>query len=179
MSDDEPSAELLEAQELCIETMGRLAEFWGFTRTMGRVYGALFLAERAMSQAEIVERLGVSTANVSMSLKGLQRWGAVHKRYEKGSRKHHYTAEPELRKIIRTVMGSRESRELGTALEDFQEARAILKSKRRRSRKLDPEESFALDRIAHLESVAKVSNKLLDLLLGAGRVDVKAELGER
>jgi DNA-binding transcriptional regulator GbsR (MarR family) len=179
MSEQEPSAELLEAQDLCIETMGRLSEFWGFTRTMGRVYGALFLADGAMSQAEIVESLGVSTANVSMSLKGLQRWGAVHKGYEKGSRKHRYSAEPELRKIIRTVMGSRESRELGTALEDFQEAKAILKSKRRRQRKLPPEETFALERIVHLENVARVSNKLLDLLLGAGRVDVKAELGER
>jgi DNA-binding transcriptional regulator GbsR (MarR family) len=176
---DEPSEELLEAQELCIETMGRLAEFWGFTRTMGRVYGALFLSERAMSQAEIVERLGVSTANVSMSLKGLQRWGAVHKGYERGSRKHHYTAEPELRKIIRTVMGSRESRELGTALEDFQDAGEILKLKRRRRKKLPEDEAFALERIAHLENVARISNKLLELLLGGGRVDVKRELGER
>ena len=65
-TDDEVTSPALEeAQDMSIEAMGRLAEFWGFTRTMGRVYGALFLSTTPMTQQDITERLGVSAANVS------------------------------------------------------------------------------------------------------------------
>lgn len=178
-TDDEvQSSALYEAQDMSIEAMGRLAEFWGFTRTMGRVYGALFLSSSPMTQQDIVERLGISAANVSMSLNGLIRWGAVHKVYEKGSRKLHYTAEPELRKIIRNVLGTREQRELEDAVRRFREANDVLKQARGKKRKLSEHETFVEERIQHLETVVRISNKLLELLLGDGRVDVKAELGE-
>lgn len=178
-TDDEvQSSALYEAQDMSIEAMGRLAEFWGFTRTMGRVYGALFLSSSPMTQQDIVERLGVSAANVSMSLNGLIRWGAVHKVYEKGSRKLHYAAEPELRKIIRNVLGTREQRELEDAVRRFREASDVLKQARGKKRKLTEHEAFVEERIQHLETVVRISNKLLELLLGDGRVDVKAELGE-
>jgi DNA-binding transcriptional regulator GbsR (MarR family) len=178
-TDDEiQSAPLEEAEDLAIETMGRLAEFWGFTRTMGRVYGALFLSSRPITQADIVEKLGVSAANVSMSLNGLIRWGAVHKKFQKGSRKLHYEAEPELRKVIRNVLGTREQRELEEAVQRFRDANELLKRSRGRRRKRSERETFVQERIQHLESVVSISNKLLELLLGEGRVDVKEELGE-
>jgi DNA-binding transcriptional regulator GbsR (MarR family) len=166
------------AQDLTIETMGRLAEFWGFTRTQGRVYGALFLSRAPMTQKDICERVGISAANVSMSLNGLLRWGAVHKVYEKGSRQLHYAAEPEIRKIIKSVLGGREKQELHEAVDVFQEAKSLLKDERRR-RKLSAEEEFVDERIEHLESVVRVSNKLLELLLGDGKIDLHAELGDR
>ncbi len=178
-TDDEvTSSALEEAQDMSIEAMGRLAEFWGFTRTMGRVYGALFLGAAPMTQQDITERLGVSAANVSMSLNGLIRWGAVHKHYEKGARKLHYIAEPEIRKIIRNVLGAREQRELEDAVTRFRDANELLKRARGKKRKLTEHETFAMERIQHLETVVRISNKLLELLLGDGRVDVKAELGE-
>jgi DNA-binding transcriptional regulator GbsR (MarR family) len=178
-TDDEiPSGPLEEAEDLAIETMGRLAEFWGFTRTMGRVYGALFLSETPLTQGDVVERLGVSAANVSMSLNGLMRWGAVHKIYEKGSRKLHYTAEPEIRKIVTNVLGTRERRELDDAIGRFNESNELLKRSRGRRRKLSTHEAFVQERVQHLESAVRISNKLLELLLGEGRVDVKEQLDE-
>ncbi len=173
--DDEMSSTAIErAQDQSIETMGRLAEFWGFTRTMGRVYGALFLSKVPLTQQDLVERLGVSAANVSMSVNGLMRWGAVHKIHEKGSRKLHYTAEGEIRKIIRNVLGGREQLELREATDTFNDAAALLRETQIQSE----EEHFARQRIEHLENVVRISNKLLELLLGDGRVDVQAELAE-
>ena len=174
--DDEMTDEdLVAAQDHCIETMARLAEFWGFTRTMGRVWCVLFLAPRPMTQADIVERLGISAANVSMSLKGLRRWGAIHKVYEKGSRKLRYTAEAEVKNIIRSVLGTREQRELSDAVSSMDEALELVKD----VSGVSPDRSFVSGRIAHLQSTVRISNKILALLLGDGRVDVKAELGER
>ena len=169
---------LERAQDLSVETLGRMAEFWGFTRTQGRVFCMLFLSPRALTQAELTERLDVSPANVSMSLNGLIRWGAVKKVYEKGSRKLRYEAEPELRRIIRSVLGGREQHELVEAVEAFSEAIEVVKRERQR-RHLTPEEEFVRERIQHLESVVRTSNRILALLLGDGRVDVKRELGER
>lgn len=169
------SPELEHAHDVCIETMGRMAEFWGFTRTMGRVFGFLFLSPRAVTQQELVEALGVSTANVSMSLKGLSRWGAVHKTYEKGDRKAHYAAETEIRKIVRNVIGGRERRTLSEAFESFTEALAVFR-KAARAGGLSDDERHMLERIEHLESVLRVSNRLLEMLLRFGRVDVEKEL---
>jgi DNA-binding transcriptional regulator GbsR (MarR family) len=175
--DDSLPAKLEQSQDLIIETMGRLAEFWGFTRTMGRVFGALFISPNAMSQHDLVERLGVSTANVSMSINGLLRWGAVKKVYERGKRKHFYTAETEIRKIIKNVVGTREKSELMEAFSNFTDAMDVLKGGARIRRELSKEEEFVLERIAHLESVVKISNKLLDMLLNFGQIDVAAEVG--
>src|SRR5437879_5081129 len=167
---------LERATDLSIETMGRMAEFWGFTRTQGRVFCMLFLSPRATTQAELAEKLDVSAANVSMSLSGLLRWGAIRKVYEKGSRKVRYEAEPELRKIIRTVLGGREQHELVEAVDNFSEAVDVVRRERKR-RQLTPEEEFVRERIQHLESVVRTSNRILALLLGDARVDVTRELG--
>lgn len=169
---------LERASDLSIETMGRMAEFWGFTRTQGRVFCTLFLSPASLTQAELGQRLDVSAANVSMSLTGLLRWGAVRKVYEKGSRKVRYEAEPELRKILRSVLGGREQQELEEAVESFAEAVDVVKRERSR-RQLSPDEEFVRERIQHLQSVVQTSNRILALLLGDGRVDVKRELGER
>jgi DNA-binding transcriptional regulator GbsR (MarR family) len=166
---------LEKSRDQSVETVGRVAEFWGFTRTQGRVFGLLFLSARPLTQAELVVRLDVSAANISMSLSGLLRWGAVHKVYEKGARTVLYEAEPELRKIIRSVLGGREQQELQDAVEKFTDAMQRLGG----GKPATEEERFLRDRLEHLENVARTSHRILGLLLGDGRVDVKRELGER
>lgn len=173
-----PGKALERATDISIETMGRMAEFWGFTRTQGRVFCMLFLSPRSLTQAELAQSLDVSAANVSISLNGLLRWGALRKVYEKGSRKVRYEAEPELRKIIRSVLGGREQQELDEAVDSFSAAIDVVKRERQR-RQLTADEEFVRERIQHLESVVRTSNRILALLLGDGRVDVKRELGER
>ena len=44
-------SELSQARSLAIDACGRIAKFWGFTRTMGRVFGLLYLAREPLSQA--------------------------------------------------------------------------------------------------------------------------------
>lgn len=172
------SPAVARAADITIETMGRMAEFWGFTRTQGRVFCSLYLAPHPLTQADLAAALDVSAANVSMSLSGLLRWGAIRKVYGKGSRKVRYEAEPELRKVVRSVLGGREQQELEEALESFSEAMDVVR-RERQQRSLTPDEEFVRERIHHLETVARTSTKILALLLGDGRVDVRRELGER
>ena len=52
--------ELQRARDLGVDTCGRIAEFWGFTRTMGRAFGLLYLSREPLAQSEIQARLGIS-----------------------------------------------------------------------------------------------------------------------
>ena len=68
-------AELSTARDLAIDACGRIAEFWGFTRTMGRAFGLLYLSREPLAQSEIQKRLGISAGSASMTLSALGRWG--------------------------------------------------------------------------------------------------------
>ena len=63
--------ELTTARDLAIDACGRIAEFWGFTRTMGRAFGLLYLSREPLAQSELQERLGISAGSASMTLAAL------------------------------------------------------------------------------------------------------------
>src|SRR6266550_196876 len=109
--------ELTQARDLGIDTCGRIAEFWGFTRTMGRTFGLLYLSHEPLPQAEIQARLGISADSASMTLAALGRWGVVHRVWARGQRLHHYEAETDFWKMISGVLNERERREIGAAVE--------------------------------------------------------------
>ena len=92
--------ELDEARALATDACGRIAEFWGFTRTMGRAFGLLYLSREPLPQAEIQSRLGISAGSASMTLAALGRWGVVHKIWVRGQRREHYQAETDFWKMI-------------------------------------------------------------------------------
>jgi DNA-binding transcriptional regulator GbsR (MarR family) len=54
--------DLTSARDLAIDACGRIAQFWGFTRTMGRAFGLLYLSREPLPQSEIQSRLGISAA---------------------------------------------------------------------------------------------------------------------
>ena len=66
-----PEDDLAAARDLGIDTCGRIAEFWGFTRTMGRAFGLLYLSPDPLTQAELQKRLGISAGSASMTLAAL------------------------------------------------------------------------------------------------------------
>src|SRR5688572_2794399 len=108
------------AQGLAIETCGRIAQFWGFTRSMGRTFGLLYVVPEPVSQAEIQRRLRISAGNASMTLTALMRWGVVQKvgavKPSKGDRSVRYTSETDFWKMISGVLNERERREIRTAI---------------------------------------------------------------
>jgi DNA-binding transcriptional regulator GbsR (MarR family) len=51
--------------------VGEFIEYWGFKRIHGRMWTHLFVCGRAMDAGELIRRLGISKALVSMTLKEL------------------------------------------------------------------------------------------------------------
>ena len=166
--------EIEGASQVAVEVLGQLAQFWGFTRTMGRVFGLLYLSPDPLDQAQISESLEISSASVSLSINGLVRWGAVRKARVPGSRKLRYESETDFRKIVTSVLQSRERQTLEDAVDAIAHALDKLKRSRDAEGEADENTLFVLERLKHLESVYKLSFQLLQLLLDTGRIDVGA-----
>ena len=169
--------ELTAARDLAIDACGRIAEFWGFTRTMGRAFGLLYLSREPLAQSEIQARLGISAGSASMTLAGLGRWGVVHKVWVRGQRREHYQAETDFWKMISGVLNERERREIGAAVEVVGRAESAARAAQaahagpagRRGR---AEADFVLERVTRLGDICRLGETMLDMLLGQLTLDV-------
>ena len=66
-----------------MDAIGRITDFWGFSRIMGRIYGLLYLSREPLSLDYISEELSVSKGNVSLNIRSLERWNMVKKTWVK------------------------------------------------------------------------------------------------
>jgi HTH-type transcriptional regulator, glycine betaine synthesis regulator len=170
-----PDDDLIRARDLGVDTCGRIAEFWGFTRTMGRTFGLLYLSPDPLPQSEIQERLRVSAGSASMTLAALGRWGVVHRTWVRGQRREHYQAETDFWKMISGVLNERERREIAAAIAVVEKAKAGALAARSRARtrgKLKAEADFVVERLQRLDDICRLGQTMLDMLLGQLRLDV-------
>jgi DNA-binding transcriptional regulator GbsR (MarR family) len=165
--------DLEQARALATDACGRIAEFWGFTRTMGRAFGLLYLSREPLPQAEIQARLGISAGSASMTLAALGRWGVVHKIWIRGQRREHYQAETDFWKMISGVLNERERREIGAAVDVVSRAEASARAAQaavRGAAKADAD--FVVERVARLGEICRNGETMLDMLLGQLTLDV-------
>jgi DNA-binding transcriptional regulator GbsR (MarR family) len=168
-----PESQLQRARDQGIDTCGRIAEFWGFTRTMGRAFGLLYLSPEPLTQAEVGKRLGISAGSASMTLAGLVRWGVVHKVWIKGQRRDHYRAETDFWKMISGVLDERERREIAAALEIVADAEGAARAAgRAASGPLREQAAFTTERLERLHEICRLGEVMLDMLLGHLKLDV-------
>jgi DNA-binding transcriptional regulator GbsR (MarR family) len=174
-----PRERLRWAQDQAIATCGRIAQFWGFTRTMGRTFGLLYVAPAPLTQAEVQRRLRISAGNASMTLTALVRWGVVLKVAVRGDRREHYRAETDFWKMISAVLNERERREIRAAVAAMTRAEAAAREAKRAfrggkggPRDLQAEAEHTARRLAGLREICSVGETMLDMLLGQLSLDV-------
>jgi DNA-binding transcriptional regulator GbsR (MarR family) len=165
-----------EAELRAAEAMGRLMEFWGFRRHMGRLWTVLYLSPEPMTTAELSETLQLSSSAVSLSLGELVRWGAVRKTWLPGERKDFYQAESSVWKLLRRVYERRELNLIREATDAFGEAQRILDEARGQLRGQDRQRvDFMRKRLSRLSALSKAGERLVRLLV-AGRMLNPADL---
>ncbi|HET6417566.1 MAG TPA: hypothetical protein VFG22_14815 [Polyangiales bacterium] len=162
--------ELWQSEVLVSDSIGRLIEFWGFKRNMGRLWAVLYLTDQALSAPDIQERLQLSSGAVSMTLNELTRWGVVKKVWLQGERRDHYTAEGNLWKMISRVFNERERVEVLDAIDIMEDAIRFVKDKAK-----EPQEraraQFQEARIRELLDLARLGKQLIDALIKDAKVD--------
>lgn len=161
---------LWQSEVLVSDSIGRLIEFWGFKRNMGRLWTILYLSERPLSAPEIQDKLQLSSGAVSMTLNELMRWGVVKKVWIQGERRDHYTAEGNFWKMISRVFNERERVEVLDAIDIMEDAIRFLQDRAR-----NPDDrgraKFQEERIRALLDLARLGKQLLDTLIKDGKVD--------
>jgi len=101
-----------EAKNRFVQQWGALGTAWGISRTMAQIHALLLLSPTSMTADDILEELGISRGNVSMSLKSLLEWGIVTKEYKAGERKEFFVAEKDIYRVATQVAQERRKREL-------------------------------------------------------------------
>ncbi len=165
-----------EAELSAADAIGRLMEFWGFRRHMGRIWTILYLSPEPMTTTDLSDTLQLSSSAVSLSLGELVRWGAVRKTWLPGERKDFYEAENSVWKLLRRVYERRELNLIREALDAFSDAQARLEEARgsltgHERRRVD----YMRKRLSRLSALSKAGERLVRLLV-AGRMINPSEL---
>ena len=92
----EESSTLNELEVEAIEMFINFLRLIGLPKSVGEIYGLLFVAPQSMAMDQIMERLDLSLGAASQGLKLLRSFGAVRVVYERGDRRDHYVADLEL-----------------------------------------------------------------------------------
>lgn len=104
-----------ESRQRFIESLTRIAEFWGYPRAMGALYGALYLSPEPLSLDELIPIVGVTKGAISTNVRALEQLGMVHKHVRAGDRKDYYEAGTDFWKISRTILERRQKPEFDKA----------------------------------------------------------------
>ncbi len=156
-----------QASSSFVDGLGQLVDFWGFNKTVGWIFGLLYLRDEPVSLDEIAAELHVSKGNVSVNIREAERLGMVRKVWKKGDRKDYYEAEPNLWRIVRRVTRERQKKEFDFALEAVERSLELAKE----SDGAGP--AFAAKRLRAMSTFLKSANGLvsgflaLDTLKGA------------
>jgi DNA-binding transcriptional regulator GbsR (MarR family) len=88
----------LEAEVIALFV--QMSRALGQPRSLGEIYGLLFISARPLAMDDLIERLGLSKGSASMGLRFLRNAGAIKMVYVPGDRRVHYEAVAELRNLV-------------------------------------------------------------------------------
>jgi HTH-type transcriptional regulator, glycine betaine synthesis regulator len=131
----------------------------GLPRSIGEIYGLLFISSEPLSLDDLVQKLGISKGSASQGLRTLKTLGAVREATVVSDRRTYYEPATDLKRLvggfireqIRPHIDSGKSK-----LQQLQETAALT---------TDPiERAFLNERIERLESWMKRGGQLLPIL---------------
>lgn len=92
--------ELTDHMEEFSRFAGEIAESFSFNRSVGQIYGLLYVHTQPLSLDEISQLLKMSKGNASINLRSLESWGAVRPVVVSGSRRNHYEANQDVKGLL-------------------------------------------------------------------------------
>lgn len=111
-------AKLTAVHDSMLDGLGQLANYFGFSKVTGQIYGALLLSAKPLCLDDMVELLDISKANASTTMRTLENMGMVREVWVRGAvgRRKYYEAEANFWTIITNILSGREMRDVERAL---------------------------------------------------------------
>jgi len=143
-----------ELEVEAIEMFINFLRLIGLPKSVGEIYGLLFVAPKPMAMDEIMARLEISLGAASQGLKLLRSFGAVRVVYERGDRRDHYVADLELSRFATAFIKDELQPRMDTAAERIKRMEAALAELPPKDRRATRER---IDRLKHwLEKGRKI-----------------------
>lgn len=103
-------------EETFYRKWGDMAAAWGINRTMAEIQGLLYITGASLCMDEVMQRLGISRGNASMSLRSLVEWGVVRKTHRRGDRRVYFESLSDVWEIFTLVARQRKRKEIDPIL---------------------------------------------------------------
>ena len=173
-NDDKLSSSRLLANDLQIvhdsmlDGLSQLADYFGFGKVMGQLYGSLLLSAEPLSLDDMMARLGISKASVSTNIRSLEHMGMVRQVWVRGGsgRRKYYQAETDFWQIFSNFLSGRELRDLEHALAVMQENHQRVSGA---IADLPPDQQILarlyLDRIAQMQALFRFAQLIINSIL--------------
>lgn len=159
---------LLDVQDSMLEGLSQLAEYLGFGKVMGQLYGALLLSPEPLSLDDMMEQLDISKASVSMNMRTLEHMGMVRQVWVRGrtGRRKYYEAETDFIQIITNILNGREMRDVERALTIMQADIDLLTRKMPEMQPQDYEVAeLYIERIAQMQALFRLAQLVISSVL--------------
>ena len=85
---------------MSVEYFVSFVQVFGLPKSIGQIYGLLFVSTVALSMDEVVEHLGISKGSASQGLALLKSLGAVSSKVIAGDRREHFQADLNVSRIV-------------------------------------------------------------------------------
>ncbi len=153
------STGLSELDREVIELFIRMADVLNLPRSVGEIYGLLFIASDPLCLDDCRIRLKISKGSTSQGLKILRSFGAIRTVYMAGDRKDYYLAETSLRKIASGFTNEQIRPHVDSGKERIERIRELLDEQD------DDARATLEEKIDLLENWQKRASKTLPLML--------------
>ncbi|MCA9611124.1 MAG: MarR family transcriptional regulator, partial [Myxococcales bacterium] len=163
-----------DAELEVVEAIGRLMEFWGFRRHLGRTWTVLYFSSEPLAANDLADRLQLSASAVSLTVGELLQWGAVKKTRLPGDRRDFYVAETSIWKLVTRVLSQRELALVRDTAETLVRASSALDAARREGQIDASRARFVRKRIDKLRLLSSVGERLLGAFVSGRTLDVGA-----
>lgn len=164
--------QLEEIRRGFLESLSRIAEFWGYPRAMGALYGALYLSPNPLSLDELIPIVGVTKGSISVNVRALEQLRMVRKQVRQGDRKDYYEAETDFWRIAKAILERRQKPEFDKALNDVSLALEQVRSQRHPGPNAETAR-FYKERLEAMESFFHTLDGIVAMLLQMERLRVE------
>jgi DNA-binding transcriptional regulator GbsR (MarR family) len=139
--------------------VGEFIEYWGFKNIHGRIWAHIYLSDKPIDAQELIERLGVSKALISMSISDLIDYEVIQVSGKTSRGTVTYVSTPDLMNTIMNVLRKRERRMLARFTSSTRLLKSLPKSQADRSVGIDAQ------KVESLSEFSKTAETLLDAML--------------